>query len=1044
MFSVPRETSRFLSTAKLLKLFESTLEGAFSFQSGSVPFFTNIHSSLLPFLLLWFSRLKSVRSIVSINNFTLRQKLFEALSKIEPDSCYNISRSSYEGLTSADHHAINSFARGRGSFLLVSPGVVNSVATAMKNNVEDSVFLSSIKNRSEFIGLLDSWGLDCVRRVDSPGTYAVRGSIVDFFLMGYLMPIRLEFYGEKIESARSFNVGTQKMVEVLELVDVKLVPPVKISKTLDKVMGVKVKSLSVFSLESTGVTNIFDLSPVVQPFCGPFDLACVDHPSFIGNRFVLKQLLGKYSNPLFSCVLFCSDVHNSTVKKDPFFNPFLVSNLPFNISFSSSVLKFFWVSLYSVYEIQERPVSVSIPIKRAKPPSSLSVFPWKGPVVHENLGVGLYMGLSAVSKNNVLRECVALEFKHGDLVHVPLDSLSLITNYVSNEKSVPLSDLRSGRWSKIKKRAIEAAGKTLDRFIEIYGKRDRVDGFAFSPNSFQMDQLVESFPYSETKDQIKCLEDVQKDMESKKPMDRLVCGDVGVGKTEIAIRAAYKAITDGKQVLLFAPTTILATQLFNSFSQRLSPLGVEVLGFSRLTNKNELKKVLSALKLGVVCVVVGTHRLLSQVIRFSKLGLVIIDEEHRFGAKQKEFLRDFCSGADVLSMSATPIPRTLQFSLSGIRDISRIKTPPPGRLPIITSVEEFSFNFIKRAVLYEVGRGGQIFFVNSNISEIPKLKSRLENLLPDIKIGLAHGRLSAKELESVMLKMVGGELDMLISTTIIEAGIDLPRVNTIFINNAHRYGLAQLYQMRGRVGRSAIQAYCYLVLPKSDVGGNAKERLRTIQYNVELGSGFSVAMRDLEMRGSGNLFGVEQSGHLASIGFHLYTKIVQEAAKKRFENKNGGGLSENKEIGVSVVGDALIPSNYIQDQDDRLYFYQLLATSTKTECVVAVEEEMLDRFGPLPKEVLRLLSIKRIRLASVGFCVDFVEVTNNGSTIWFIKNSNLVSSIGRLLGSISTKNIPFSIINGPKGRGGLFLPLNLITESLLTIEYTFESSVSSV
>jgi len=532
-------------------------------------------------------------------------------------------------------------------------------------------------------------------------------------------------------------------------------------------------------------------------------------------------------------------------------------------------------------------------------------------------------------------------------------------------------------------------------------------------------------------------------MESNKPMDRLICGDVGVGKTEVAIRATYKAILGGKQVLLLAPTTILANQLFNSFSKRLVPLGIEVKQFSRLTESREVKKILLALTSGKVCVVVGTHRLLSKVDSVPNLGLVIIDEEHRFGAKQKEFLRDYCSGADVLSMSATPIPRTLQFSLAGIRDISTIKTPPPGRLPIITSVEEFQPDFIKSAVLYEVGRGGQIFFVNSNISEIPRLKKKLEDLLPGLKIGLAHGRLKPEDLEGVMVKMVSGEFDLLISTTIIEAGIDLPNVNTIFVNNAHLYGLAQLYQMRGRVGRSSVQAYCYLVLPQVDVGVNATERLRTIQYNAELGSGFAVAMRDLEMRGSGNLFGVEQSGHLAAVGFHLYTKIVREVAANRLGSSQHKSSLSEKEIGVSVVGDALIPSEYIEEQDDRLYFYQLLASANKAEKVVLIEEEMSDRFGPPPKEVLNLLSIKRIRLSCVGFSLESIEVSEQGSIIWFSKDCNIVESIGKVLGSVSTVNLPYSIINRASGSSGLLLSLNSITDSLFTIEYTFESNLSS-
>ena len=1043
MDPVSRETSSPLSLQELLIRLGRSIEESFCFPSNSLPSFVNVHSSLVPFLLLWLSHLKSFRCVVSVEGFRDRQRLFEELSIIEPGSAFNVSRSSASELSGADLHNINSFSAGVGSFLLVSPEIVDNIGSIIQRGGSEPLRLCSIKTRSQLISLFNEWGLDVVRQVDSPGTYAVRGSIIDCFLLGSSVPLRLEFYGEKLVTVRSFDLSTQKMVEVLDFEKVEVVPPLKIFEGGGGKNMSEQFALAIFSLVPVGPSKIYDLAPLLHSFNQPFDLACVTHPSFINNPVVLKPLIKKFEASSFGCLLFCGKAHNVVVDKNPSLDPFLITNLPFGASFSSGVLGVFWVSLYSIFAIKQKPVLSSVPNKKDVPSDHLLVFPWKKPVVHENLGVGLYLGLSTVSKDGVLRECVALEFKRGDLVHVPLDSLGLISNYISNDDNVVLTDLRSSRWSKTKKGVLKAAGEMLDRFVEIYGDREEVEGFSFSSDGIDMDGLVESFPYSETEDQIRCLEEVQKDMKSKKPMDRLICGDVGVGKTEVAIRATYRALVAGKQVLVLAPTTILANQLFNSFSKRLALLGVEVKQFSRLTESKEVKNILHSLASGKVCVVVGTHRLLSKAVSVPNLGLVVIDEEHRFGAKQKEFLRDFCLGADVLSMSATPIPRTLQFSLSGIRDISTIKTPPPGRLPIITSVEEFQPEFLKSAILYEVGRGGQIFFVNSNISEIPELKRGLHQLLPDLKIGLAHGRLKPEELEGVMLKMVNGEFDLLLSTTIIEAGIDLPNVNTIFINNAHLYGLAQLYQMRGRVGRSSVQAYCYLVLPQSDIGVNARERLRTIQYNSELGSGFAVAMRDLEMRGGGNLFGVEQSGHLAAVGLHLYTKIVREAAAIRGGASKNTSLLSEKKVGVSVVGDALIPSEYIEEQDDRLYFYQLLSSADKVEKVVLIEEEMCDRFGPPPKEVMGLLSIKRIRLSCVGFSVESIEVSEQGAVILFSKDCNLVDSIGKVLGSVSTIGLPYSVINKSGGNGGLFLSLNSIVDCLFTLEYTFESSRSS-
>ncbi|MEE9167822.1 MAG: DEAD/DEAH box helicase [Candidatus Neomarinimicrobiota bacterium] len=599
-------------------------------------------------------------------------------------------------------------------------------------------------------------------------------------------------------------------------------------------------------------------------------------------------------------------------------------------------------------------------------------------MVHEDFGIGLYRGLTTVGAPGAKQECVSILYKGGDLVHVPFHRLGRVHPYVgSSTKPPPLSSLASTKWQRFKQQTRRSAEKVVDEFINLYALRHKSKGYSFSQDAELHAELKQSFPYTETGDQIRAYANVCEDMEASKPMDRLICGDVGFGKTEVALRAALKAAYDNKQVAVLTPTTILANQHYITFTARLDPLGVRVAFLSRFTPPAQARETVRHLGLGQVDVLVGTHRLLSPDIEFADLGLVIVDEEHRFGARQKEKLKTLRTEVDVLTMTATPIPRTLQFSLLGIRDVSSIMTPPRERLPIVTKLVTFSEDTVQRGVMAEIQRGGQVFFVNDNVKTIDDLRTRLERLLPSLSLGVAHGQLPGRQLEKTMVGFLGRKLDVLICTTIIESGIDLPNVNTIFVNNAHRFGLSQIHQIRGRVGRSDKQAFCYLLIPHDrKLTAAALDRLRTIEYHSSLGSGYALALKDLEMRGAGNLFGVEQSGHISSVGFYLFCKIVEEAANQRLQKDSPELVPPTAD--VSFSGSAMIPTSYVSEVGDRLHFYRRLSSAKNREELADVAEEMKDRYGPYPPPTDNLLTVAALQLKAKERSVTRLTISRQG------------------------------------------------------------------
>jgi transcription-repair coupling factor (superfamily II helicase) len=593
-------------------------------------------------------------------------------------------------------------------------------------------------------------------------------------------------------------------------------------------------------------------------------------------------------------------------------------------------------------------------------------------VVHENYGIGKYSGLETIDIGESKQESMKLLYNEGGVVYVNLNYLHLVKRYSSNESLAPtLSILGSAEWDKTKKRTKKKIKEAARELIELYAKRKASQGFSFSQDSIWQKELEASFFYEDTPDQEKVTGEVKVDMEAGSPMDRLVCGDVGFGKTEIAVRAAFKSVQDGKQVALLVPTTILAEQHFNTFSDRLTNFPVRVAALSRFQTKKEQTETLKKLKAGEVDVIVGTHRLLSKDVEFKDIGLLIIDEEHRFGVTAKEKLRSIKINVDTLTLTATPIPRTLNLSLLGARDLSIISTPPPNRQPIYTTVSTFDILKIREWILNEVKRNGQIYFVHDRIQSIDKLNGYLQKYVPEVKVGIAHGQMKPSQLEEVIHKFLNKQYDVLLSTKIIESGIDIPNVNTIIVNRADRFGLAELHQLRGRVGRSTRQAFAYFIVPTlSGITKKALRRLQAIEQYTEIGSGFNLSMRDLEIRGAGNLLGREQSGFINEIGFDLYLKMIDEAVDElKYQEftelfKSLTKHEDRTEPTIDCYFELGIPETYMPEQMDRLNFYTALYSIKNLDEMTELVEEMKDRFGPVPPTVNRLLLSAELKFAA--------------------------------------------------------------------------------
>jgi transcription-repair coupling factor (superfamily II helicase) len=591
-------------------------------------------------------------------------------------------------------------------------------------------------------------------------------------------------------------------------------------------------------------------------------------------------------------------------------------------------------------------------------------------VVHTNHGIGVYRGIKQLELDGHKKDYLQLSYESGDMLYVPVDQLDLVQKYIGQEgKNPKINKLGGSEWAKAKSKVKRSIEEIAEDLVKLYAMRATLKGHSFSKDTVWQKQFEEEFPYDETPDQITAIEDIKRDMENDKPMDRLLCGDVGYGKTEVAIRAAFKAVMDGKQVAFLVPTTILAEQHYNNLVQRFSDFPIKVDMVSRFRTTLQQKNTLKAVKEGNVDILIGTHRLLQKDIQFKDLGLLVIDEEQRFGVTHKERLKEFKKNIDVVTLSATPIPRTLHMSLVGVRDISVIETPPEERYPIQTYVVEFNDQLIRDAIMRELNRGGQVYFVYNRVETIRDMASYIQKLVPEARVAVGHGQMNERELENVVIGFVKNEYDILVSTTIIETGMDIPNVNTIIINDADKMGLSQLYQLRGRVGRSNRIAYAYLTYKKDKILTEvAEKRLKAIKEFTELGSGFKIAMKDLEIRGAGNMMGSAQHGHMAAIGYDLYCRMLEDMVKLI----KGEIEKEPIETTVELKVDAYIPGTYISDEMQKIEVYKKIASINSEEDMLEVQDELIDRFSDIPDSVINLINIAYIR--SIGKTLGIEEI----------------------------------------------------------------------
>lgn len=655
----------------------------------------------------------------------------------------------------------------------------------------------------------------------------------------------------------------------------------------------------------------------------------------------------------------------------------VLSNLNFNCGFEIPDQKILFLTHKEIYGFSKK-VNKKLKVKKSNLLSytDLNIGDY---VVHENHGIGQYRGIEQIEVNGIIKDHILIMYKDNDRLYIPTDQMNLIQKYIGKDGYRPkLNRLGSSDWIKTKQRAKKALDEIATDLVKLYAKRDKIEGFSFSYDTPWQREFEDSFIYEETYSQLRAIDEIKKDMESKKPMDRLLCGDVGYGKTEVALRAAFKAIMDNKQVAFLVPTTILAKQHYETALERFGTFPIDIEMLSRFKTQSEQKEIIKNLKNGKINLLIGTHKLLSKNLDFKDLGLLIIDEEQRFGVKHKEALKQMKENIDVLSLSATPIPRTMQMSLVGIRDMSILDDPPEERVSTSTFVLEYNDSVIKEAIYKEIDRGGQVYFVYNRIKDMDKMYKNLSKLLPDVKIAIAHSKLTNRELENIMEAFQEGEYDILLSTTIIETGMDIKNCNTMIIYDADKMGLSQLYQLKGRIGRSERRAFAYFTYEKNkSISEISEKRLMAIRDFSEFGSGFKIAMRDLELRGAGNILGECQSGHVETIGYELYVRMLEESIREvKGEKLN---LKEQTQIELSV--DAYIPSNYITDNNQKIDMYNKIARIESREDLNEIFEELIDRFGDVPKAVVNVMNVSYLK--SISTKLNFSKISEKDKSVVF-------------------------------------------------------------
>ena len=938
-------------------------------------------------------------------------------------------------------------AKAKPLYIVTEPSAL-AERVVSKEHLDDNTIRLETGQQVDVVELqkrLRTLGFQEVDYVYEPGQFAVRGSILDIYSYSSEYPFRVDFFGDEIDTLRTFEVETQLSLQKRQQLEIvpelakedngrlttflQLLPKETLIVTKDihyvadcigKVFD-EGFSKSALAEQTEGKSEMEQETirqqlqaesklagrrlfltdtqnfKLIETGCAPTHTAdatinCPTSPQtiFHKNFDLLIQTL-RNDEAAGRKVFILADSQKQTERLREIFASKVTESGGTPVSFTPvdrTLHEGFndetlGLSLYTDHQIFDRFHKYTLrsdKAKQGKMALTMKELREMEPgdfVVHVDLGIGKFAGLVRVPTGNSYQEMIRLVYQHGDIADVSIHSLYKISKYRSAETGEPprLSLLGSGAWNRLKEKAKKRIKDIARDLIKLYAKRRHERGFAFSPDNYMQHELEASFLYEDTPDQLKSTQQVKHDMESPRPMDRLVCGDVGFGKTEVAIRAAFKAVCDNKQVAVLVPTTVLAFQHFKTFSKRLQDMPVRVDYLSRARTAKQTRQVTEDLAAGKIDILVGTHKLIGKSVKWKDLGLLIIDEEQKFGVATKEKLRQLKTNVDTLTLSATPIPRTLQFSLMGARDMSIMRTPPPNRYPIQTEISTFSSEVIADAINFEMSRGGQVFFVNDRIAGLAPIAELIHKYVPDCRVGIGHGQMSPEELEKVVMGFMNYDYDVLLSTTIVENGIDIPNANTIIINDAHRFGLSDLHQMRGRVGRSNKKAFCYLLAPPlANLPADARRRLEALETFSELGSGFSIAMQDLDIRGAGNLLGAEQSGFMEDLGYETYQKILSQAVTELRNDEFQDLYAEQIAQGEAISGDDFVddcavesdlemyfPDNYVPGSSERMLLYRELDNMESDKELEAYRQRLIDRFGPVPKQGEELMLIVPLR-----------------------------------------------------------------------------------
>ena len=954
-----------------------------------------------------------------------------------------------------------------------------------KSSLEDkSVQLSvgQTMDREELQERLFALGFDRVDYVYEPGQYALRGSILDVFSFSSEYPIRIDFFGDDIDSIRQFSVDTQLSTDKKE--SVVIVPD------MDKVEGAQVSLMDFLPSDTilavkdilltadrmtTVSKEVADRESVaarmrqidaqkegdVQPDDMPSLLTAEDflrkttdfrvvefgnkptsvtastitfdttpQPLFHKNFELVSKTLTDYMVQGYKLYILTDNPKQGDRLHDIFTErgeniQFTTVGKTLHEGFADGLLK---CCLFTDHQIFDRYHKYNLRSERARNGKvaltlkELQEFQIGDYVVHMDHGVGKFGGLVRVPQGGGYQEKIKIIYKNDDVVFVSIHALHKVSKYKGKEGEEPhINKLGTGAWENLKERTKGKIKDIARDLIKLYAKRLEEKGFAYSPDSYLQNELEASFMYEDTPDQLKATQDVKMDMESSRPMDRLICGDVGFGKTEVAIRAAFKAVADNKQVAVLVPTTILAFQHYQTFSERLKDFPCRVEYLSRARSAAKVTAILEDLKAGKIDIIIGTHKLIGKQVKFKDLGLLIIDEEQKFGVSVKEKLKQLRANVDVLTMTATPIPRTLQFSLMGARDLSVIQTPPPNRYPIQTEVHVFSADIIREAVNFEMSRNGQLFIVSNRISSLPDLAATVQREVPDARVAIGHGQMDPDELEKILTGFINYDYDVLVSTSIIENGIDIPNANTIIVNSAQNFGLSDLHQMRGRVGRSNRKAFCYLLAPPlAALSDESRRRLQAIESFSDLGSGIQLALQDLDIRGAGNLLGAEQSGFIADLGYETYQKILKEAVRElkndefqdlfKEQRNDGGSDSRNDgnmdasrfvdECTVETDLDLFFPDSFVPDGSERILLYRELDSMEREADIKRFQDRLRDRFGQIPKEALELIRLVTLRRIGRELGIEKIYLKAGRMSLFFVSNPDSPYYESNTFGSI--------------------------------------------